>query len=127
MGMFDYIECRIPLPEPTPPEGIEWQTKDTPDQYLTRYVISEDGRLIELGYRVEDRSDPNATGLMRLRGAATRIYDVALDKVIDYHGDIEFYGCNDATKEWWTYVARFTDGRCVRIWLEEYTAPENTP
>jgi|SRR3990167_1338368 len=46
MGMFDYIECEYPLPDGFIAESSnQFQTKDTPDQMLNTYVITEDGRL----------------------------------------------------------------------------------
>ncbi len=93
MGMFDHIRCRMPLPaEPAPPD-VEWfQTKDTEAQHLERYTIEADGRLVHQRADVE----------------------------VPYHGDIAFYEGDSKTGEWWEYVARFTDGRCVGIRLVEH-------
>ena len=44
MGLFDYIRCKY-RHEGIDPEA-EYQTKDTPAQYMERYTITEDGRLI---------------------------------------------------------------------------------
>ncbi|MDR3485410.1 MAG: hypothetical protein P4M05_10955, partial [Bradyrhizobium sp.] len=60
MGLYDYIRCKMPLPESPQPPKEEWmQTKDTAEQYLGKYTIEEDGRLIyhEIPReRVEDAS-----------------------------------------------------------------------
>ncbi len=40
MGMFDYLRCEYPLPDEAPVDG--WQTKDTPNQVLEKYVITRD-------------------------------------------------------------------------------------
>ncbi len=49
MGLFDHLRCETPLPrsrEPLP-EGVVFQTKDTPDQALTHYVLGTDGLMRE--------------------------------------------------------------------------------
>jgi hypothetical protein len=96
--MFDYVRCEYPLPDDAPPEG--WQTKDTPNQYMEKYTITEDGRLVD-----------ESGGVLS-----------------DFHGDLEFYhsnvsGCgpqgyitdDDKPYRGWTFVARFTDGRLSRL------------
>lgn len=45
MGVFDYVTVEMPLPEPAPPAGTEFQTK-TFDPLFDRYVIKPDGRLL---------------------------------------------------------------------------------
>jgi len=48
MGMYDYIVCHMPLPGTAPSwltPDTQFQTKDTPEQYLATYTIAEDGTL----------------------------------------------------------------------------------
>lgn len=48
MGMFDYIVCNMPLPGIIPTwykDGHQFQTKDTPEQYLKTYTIDADGTI----------------------------------------------------------------------------------
>jgi len=128
MGMFDYLRCEMPLPpEPPPPDGCLFQTKDvpTPQLYMEEWVILADGRLKKAGVRYEDRSDKTAPegSFERLAGCMTPIPDPEKDQYFEHHGDIAFYHYDDKTKAWWEYVARFTDGRCVKIWLSEHEAP----
>lgn len=98
MGLFDYIRCEYPLPDGFDGD-VEYQTKDTPNQYLDRYTIAEDGRLL----------DPDG-------------------RAIAFHGDVEFYASNWSgswgkyftttnDEEPWSrgYVARFTNDRVERI------------
>jgi hypothetical protein len=93
MGMFDCVECAYPLPDGAPRNG--YQSKDTPSQSLCHYLITADGLLLD------------DTG-----GA------------IDFHGDIEFYQSNIVASgpqgyvtsdgrnaTFWTFKARFTNGR----------------
>jgi hypothetical protein len=72
MGMFDYLRCSYPLPRPGA-NDLEYQTKDTYAQWLDNYEIRADGTLWHKVYDTEDRSDPNAEGLLALAGIATRV------------------------------------------------------
>jgi hypothetical protein len=53
VGLFDYIECDMPLAE-CPSWATEFQTKDTPAQYMERYQIREDGTLWNGGDQLAD-------------------------------------------------------------------------
>ena len=93
MGMFDYVRCHYPLPDGA--GALEYQTKDTPAQWLDQYEIRADGTLWHQAYDTEDRSDPNAEGFMRLFGCATRVNErwepVALTgEIVFYADDYEF-------------------------------------
>lgn len=101
MGMFDYVMVEMPLPEPAPPAGTEFQTK-TFDPLFDRYIIKPDGRLLR---RRKDVLDGG--------------WVLGPEIEVPYHGDLEFYAYDRATGESWDYVARFTEGRCVRIWAAE--------
>jgi hypothetical protein len=46
MGMYDELECHYPLPDGWDPTGHVFQTKDTPEQWLQRYVLTADGVLV---------------------------------------------------------------------------------
>lgn len=122
MGMFDYMECEMPLPsDPAPPVNVVFQTKDVPtDQlWMETWVISTEGRLIKKGVRYEDRSDPNAEPgtIDSIIGCMTSVEVPENDKQIFYHGDIEFHHCDNS--RWWSYIARFSEGVCTKIWCAE--------
>jgi hypothetical protein len=124
--MFDYIRTEIPLPSEPKPPNVEWfQTKDTPDGcFLENWAILADGRLKYFGVRYEDRSDPTLEGLAGVAGMMTSVPDPSRDKIYeDFHGDLEFGHYDGRTKEHWEYVARFSEGRCVRIWCKEHEKP----
>ena len=93
MGMFDNLKCHYKLPI----DGVEneiWQTKDTPAQFLDNYEIRRVGTLWHEEYDIEDRSDPNATGLMRFKGSLTKVNKrwVYEEK---FTGEIVFYTIKD--------------------------------
>lgn len=45
--------------------------------------------------------------------------------LVEFHGDLEFHTFDGKTSEWWSYIARFTEGRCVRIWCDDYHVVNN--
>jgi len=50
MGLYDEMLCQHPLPDGwVPPAGTWFQTKDTPDQFLSRYVLTDRGSLRQEG------------------------------------------------------------------------------
>lgn len=71
MGLFDSVRCNASLPIEGM-EGVEWKTQDTPAQQLDQYEIREDGTLWHLAYDIVDRSNPDAEGIARFAGMATR-------------------------------------------------------
>lgn len=91
MGLFDYVRYG----------AKQYQTKSFDEPYMDRYEIRDDGSLWREAYDVEDRSDPNAEGLFRLRGRATRVNE-RWERVPDFTGEIYFYGDG----EWSAYFVR---------------------
>lgn len=127
MGMFDYIDCRAELPETeVPPPSRIFQTKDTPDQYMTVYTITEDGRLTWRPYEMEvvpkaERPYPDDDGILGLAGSMRRVEGEP--ETLDFHGDIYFYTYDPKTRGEWEYRARFTEGRLAGITVDEFVAP----
>ena len=118
MGMFDTITCEMPLPEPKPPDGLWWQTKDFECE-MARYTITEDGRLIYHSFHYESTPqeklpypDAEPGSFKSICGILTVVSDG--DVEMPHHGDVRFYSSDDHGG-WWEYLARFTEGRCVRI------------
>jgi len=74
MGMFDDIKCKYPLPV-AGANDLDFQTKDTPAQWMDKYEIREDGTLWHQAYDVEDRSDKSAApgSLERIVGICTSV------------------------------------------------------
>lgn len=108
MGMFDYLSCEYPLPIPEA-QNLEFQTKDTDSQFLNYYKIDKDGYLWENLYDIEDKSDPNATGIERLFGYMTRV-NKRWEKC-NFTGEIRFYSSYDKEyKTWVEFSSYFTNG-----------------
>jgi hypothetical protein len=130
MGMFDYINCKYPLPI-ADTQGLQFQTKDTDSQYLDLYEIREDGTLwhedVERKW-VEDKS-------ALLGGYMERVS--AEWKPVQMTGEIRFYTSHgpmhkpgDGFGQWWIeYSAYFVDGKLQSMNLIEdrRTAPLNEP
>lgn len=130
MGMFDWLRVEAPLPNtPVPaPDGTIFQTKDTPDQYMTLHWITADGDLMWRPYEMEEvpkaeRMYPDAPddSLFSLLGCIRRVERDP--ERIDFHGDVEFYHYGDGGG--WCYRARFTEGKLSRIDVVEFRAPDS--
>lgn len=91
MGMFDEIRCKVPLPVRIGVDHTEhwFQTKSLACQ-LDCYEIREDGSLWREKYDIEDKSNPNATGLIAIQGAATRVRKLWIP-CLAFTGEIKFY------------------------------------
>ena len=106
MGMFDYLKCKYPLPD-AGDNDLEYQTKDTPAQFLDNYEIRADGSLWHLDYCIEDRSDPNAEGLARLVGRLSRVNERW--EPVPFTGEIRFY-CYVDENQCTEFSAYFVNG-----------------
>ncbi|MDP2171888.1 MAG: hypothetical protein Q8J96_15870, partial [Rhodocyclaceae bacterium] len=106
MGMFDYLKCKYPLPD-AGDDDLEYQTKDTPAQFLDNYEIRADGSLWHLDYDIEDRSDPNADGLARLVGRLSRVNERW--EPVPFTGEIRFY-CYVGENQCTEFSAYFVNG-----------------
>lgn len=105
--MFDEVLCNHDLFGEH--KGETHQTKDL-GSFLDDYEITPAGRLEFLEYRIEDRSDPNAIGVLRLVGSLTRIF-TGKRRDMDYEG--------------WLHLsvfgrAKFVDGTIVAFEPEPY-------
>lgn len=148
MSMFDYIKSELPLPGL--PQGIldRWvvkseeinssevifQTKDTPNQYMSLYKIDSEGQLyvekVE-GYWEEDNDDTEEKSFLHSLGG--KYHETSHEWVkVSFNGSIDFYEAynhpdaprygdsleEDADKDWMRYVygwveyqAQFIDGK----------------
>ena len=111
MGMFDFLKCQAPLPEPGW-EGRVFQSKDTPSQMMDQYQIREDGTLWHENYDIEDRSDPHAEGIDRIAGIMTQV-NKRWEACSDFTGEIRFYDTQTLSprKGWIEFSAYFVNGK----------------
>lgn len=106
MGLYDYITCEYPLPDGFDGELV-YQTKDTPRQVLSSYVIDEEGKVIEMPDEHLGISEP---------------------RVIEHHGVLDFHTsnvsciagfgyCTDDGKPHWYrgYTALYDHGKLLKI------------
>ena len=126
MGMFDELTCKYPLPV-AGTNNLQYQTKSL-DCELDNFEIREDGSLWREAYEVEDRSDPNAEGLMRLVGCMTRINEHWIEW--PHTGEVRFYTAlgereKSGSSGWIEYVAYFVDGKLKELNLISHR-PEKT-
>lgn len=105
MGMFDELQCHYPLPVEGA-KGLTFQTKDTPAQFIEKYEIREDGTLWHQIYDIEDRSDPNAEGLLRMAGCLSRGNSRWEREYLS--GAMRFY--TSKGDEWLEFIALFLEG-----------------
>ena len=103
MGMFDYVTH----------EGVQYQTKDTPMQWLHEYRI-ENGRLVTHEGHIEavpknERPYPEADGLRGLFGSVRFVVDRHnVDQ--EWHGYLYLIAPNGDE-----FRAKFTDGNLVQF------------
>lgn len=139
MGLFDYVDCRYPLPKLPPEVPNDWQSKDTPAQFLDTYVITEDGRLLHRDYDVADHSKCALAGhdketctihtaIEQFGGSMARVNKRDVEVTPPYDGDIyihTFYGpvqSNGFRRDWIEYRLTFRDGRVTEVKkIEEVT------
>ena len=113
MGLYDYVRCEMPLPpDGKVPDGL-FQTKSFDDPYLELYVINQAGRLIyhpteatPKAERPHSHSDAPEGSIDSLMGC---LRPSAIGTDLNYHGYLYF---DD-------YRAKFTDGVCVEIIIDE--------
>jgi len=117
MGLFDAIRFECPTPVP-PGETGAFQTYDTPEQFLDDYKVDKHGLLWHAEYDIEDKSDPNAEGLMKHAGFATRVNERWVRALLTT--TLECHGANG------TFEAVFVDGvmRVPRAPGQRETAPD---
>jgi hypothetical protein len=134
MGMFDEIRCKMPLPVEIDVEHREhwFQTKSLGCD-MDYYEIRDDGTLWRETYETEDRSDPNAEGLMRLAGCMTRINKQWVP-CLAFTGEIAFYtqassiGAKEVGQShsgWIEFSTYFVRGELKQFELMRYDMPSS--
>ncbi len=101
MGMFDYLTCKYSIAGHDI-AGREFQTKDTPAQFLHRYEIRDDGTLWHHAYHKTDADEPcNFEGCAKWK---PELFD----------GEIRFYD-QDENNNWLEFAANFNAGKLSSI------------
>jgi hypothetical protein len=101
MGMFDYIRYK----------QHEYQTKDTPKQYMDKYEIREDGTLWTEDYKSKWVDDANA-----LLGGYMEQYDYVWNQLENFTGEIVFYRNLDKEYKIWEEIsAYFVKGKMKHL------------
>ena len=133
MGMFYYLTCEYPLPDPEA-QRLRFQTKSL-ECLLDRYTITADGRLIlhQVRYEAVPEAERPCWGtpdwekpFRKLLGSLRAVQVGNRDT--QYHGDIRFYEHverQDGGREWFEFAARFTDGQLQ--WIRRVDDPGRNP
>jgi len=124
MGMYDYVQVEVPLPDGWEPSPYGLQTKHF-DCELTSIRITKDGRLLRERFHYEtvplfERRNPLAKGLEALGGIMRTVSDGWEE--VSFHGVFRMVGveAKPTTEDphayvWHEYRVKFTDGRLVKI------------
>jgi hypothetical protein len=132
MGMFDEIQCKMPLPVEINVDHKEhwFQTKSL-DCFLDYFQIREDGSLWREKYAIEDRSDPDGIGMLAMAGCATRVNKHWMP-CSEFTGEIVFYtqassiGQKDVGQKytgWIEFSTYFVGGQLKHFELLRYDEP----
>lgn len=103
MGMFDTVACRYPLPRKVA-DADDFQTKDTPAQFLDHYEIREDGTLWHEAYDLQRTGGPS-------------ILDCHLERLnrrwepVDFDGELAIYAFGEEPGDWIEFLFTFQNGR----------------
>ena len=98
MGMFDYIRY----------DGVEYQTKDTPQQTMDTYEIRENELWWKkCQYEWKD-NDSRFGGFLEEISHEWIFCD-------DFDGVIDFYRAADMSDEWIEYHTLFNNGKLLKI------------
>lgn len=126
MGMFDDLKCKYPLPL-VGANDVDYQTKDTPSQFMDKYEIREDGTLWHEDYDIEDRSEAGQwqksnpgkelphelSGLRSIDGCMSKINKLWKREL--FTGEIRFYG--HLGTDWIEWSSYFVDGKLRELHL----------
>lgn len=122
MGMFDYVEVEVPLPDGWEPD--ELQTKSF-DCILTTVRVAADGRLMVHLYEHEYVGDydpgwtKDGATIPRFERVNERWEEWREPDGSKFHGVFYFYGSDRATHEWHEYKATYDHGKLESIVADE--------
>ena len=105
MGMFDYINY----------QGQEYQTKDTPVQWMDHYKIEVDQDSGHTYLWHEARTIKFVPDESRFLGTRMESSNHRWECCHDFDGVIDFYRSEDKGKTWVTYHSLFMNGQLLKI------------
>lgn len=127
--MFDIIRCKYPLLV-VGANDLDYQTKDTPSQWMDQYEIQEDGALWHQTYDIEDHSEAakwiasnpgkelpnNLDSLGGCLSAVNKRWEPE-----NFTGQIRFYTFrhDNPDRGWIEWSAYFVDGKLNQLNLIE--------
>jgi hypothetical protein len=100
MGMYDDLRCHYPLPVAGANER-DYQTKDTPCQYLNKYEITAEGVLRHRVWDADEGLAPKWIGHP------------------DFIGEIRFYDFKEEDGGWIEWSSYFVNGLLKEVHLIE--------
>ena len=107
MGLFNYVRCRYPLPDPEAQELV-FQTKSMLDRSMATYEVTPDGMLVR-------RSAPQEVDDETESALAPSPLQFVSDKPLPIRGELEIHTSAeqpDGQLRWYSYLLWFRDG-CV--------------
>ncbi len=87
MGVFDYVRCHYSVAGCGDLSQIEFQSKETPAQYLDRYEIRADGTLWYQAYDERWEADDRAPFKMWRHRDNERWEQTSFEGELEIHGD----------------------------------------
>ena len=103
--MFDYFYY----------EGKEYQTKDTPNQGLSKYKIEHDQESGHQFLWVEECDSEWVVNPERLCGGYIKESNHHWVRCDDFDGTIDFYCYDEKNDSWIEYHSLFMDGRVIKL------------
>jgi len=132
MGMYDEIQCKMPLPVDIDVDHRDhWFQTKSMERSLDNFQIREDGTLWREIYQIEDRSDPDGIGILSMVGCMTRVNKQWVP-CLAFTGEIVFYtqassiGQKDIGQKytgWIEFSAYFVGGQIKQVELLRYDEP----
>lgn len=126
MGMFDYVECEVELPDAFVVEDQRYcfQTKNF-ENTMDTFRITKEGRLfyLEKIWEYLGEYDP---GWTKPKGTKIPKYEVVREEWVEwhthrgtpFHGEFNFY-TSDKNKNWHEYIAIFEHGQLAKIIVDK--------
>ncbi len=110
MGLFNYVHCRYPLPDPEA-QDLMFQTKSMPELRMATYEVTPEGMLV---VRKPPWDEAGETESAPLPGSL----EYVAGKPLPVRGELEIYTSTertDGSRYWYSYRLTFRDGRAIDV------------